>query len=168
MTTGLTLAGSLLTPSTHAAPTQAAAAASHWLKVNKSTRHVVVTVIAGLNSSNRGFNFDGYSKGKANFVVPRNWTVQFTFSNHGAAPHSLALATSHGNNPTLARIGGKHVEIPNATQGITEGKTVHLTFKAKTAGKYYLICAVPGHDAFGMWDYFTISKGARVPSLKLR
>jgi sulfocyanin len=144
------------------------AAASRWLKINRSTRHVTITVIAGLNNSNRGFNFDGYAKGKATFMVPLNWTVQFAFSNHGAAPHSLALAQSHGNNPKLARIGGNHVEIPHATQGIMQGKTVRVSFKAKTAGTYYLICAVPGHDSFGMWDYFTISKHARTPSLKVR
>lgn len=168
MATSLALVPSLEAQTAHAAQGHTAAAASHWLKINKSSRHVIITVTAGFNSSNRGFNFDGYSKGKADFVVPRNWTVQFNFSNHGAAPHSLALTNSHGNNPKLARIGGKHVEIANATQGISGGKTIHVTFAAKTAGTYYLICAVPGHDTFGMWDYFTVSKQAKVPALKLR
>lgn len=164
----LSLAASQGSYAAHAARGHSTAAASHWLKINKSSRHVIFTVVAGYNSSNRGFNFDGYSKGKADFIVPRNWTVQFNFSNHGAAPHSLALATTHGNNPKLAKIGGKHVEIPNATQGISGGKTVHVTFAARTTGTYYLICAVPGHDTFGMWDYLTISKQAKVPTLKIR
>lgn len=141
---------------------------SHWLKIKTASRHVTITVTAGYNSSNRGFNFDGYSKGRADFVVPANWTVRFVFSNRGQAPHSLALAKSHGNNPVLAKIGGKHVEIPHATTGISAGTTDRVTFKAKTVGTYYLICAVPGHDAFGMWDYFTISTHAKKPALKIR
>jgi Sulfocyanin (SoxE) domain len=84
-----------------------------WLKINRKTRHVVITVIVGLTGANNGFNFDGYANGKANFVVPLDWTVQLKFSNHADIPHSLAVANNHGNSPTLATIGGKHVQSPH-------------------------------------------------------
>jgi hypothetical protein len=33
--------------------------------------------------------------------------------------------------------------------------------QAARPGKYRLICAVPGHDAAGMWDTLIVRRGAR-------
>jgi hypothetical protein len=35
------------------------------------------------------------------------------------------------------------------------------------AGKYYMVCLVPGHIQAGMWDYLTISHTAKMPSIDL-
>jgi sulfocyanin len=150
-----------------AAAVQQTTPTQRWLKINTKTKTVVMTVMAGQTGANNGLNFDGYANGKATFVVPLNWHVQITFSNHADVPHSLAVATGHGDNPTLATLGGKKVEVPNATQGVSKSKTLHLSFAAKPAGKYFLVCLVPGHDTGGMWDRFTIDKNAKQPLVKV-
>ncbi len=58
------------------------------------------------------------------------------------------------------------VETPNAPAGVHAGVTQYVGFGANQPGKYYLICAVPGHVAAGMWDYFTISTTAKLPSIQ--
>lgn len=158
-----TLAASTNSP--HAA--MAAKGSNKWLAINAKSHRVVITVIAADTNANNGFNFDGYAKGKANFVVPLGWKVSFKFSNHTSLPHSLAIASGHGNGPKLPKIGGKTVQTPNAKSGIAKGKTQTLTFMAKPAGHYFMVCLVPGHDAAGMWDGLTINKGAKKPFLQV-
>lgn len=158
-----TLAATTASPHTVAV----AKGSKNWLKVFPKAHRVVITVIAADTKANNGFNFDGYAKGKANFVIPLGWKVSLKFSNHASLPHSLAIASGHGNSPKLPKIGGKTVQTPNAKSGVTKGKTETLTFIAKPAGHYFVVCIVPGHDAAGMWDHLTINKGAKKPSLQV-
>lgn len=165
---GATSGTASLAASPRAAHTEKASnGPAKWLKVFPKAHRVVITVIAADTNANNGFNFDGYAKGKANFVVPFGWKVVFKFSNHTSLPHSLAIAAGHGNNPKLPKIGGKKVMTPNAKSGIAKGKTQTLTFMAKPAGKHFLVCLVPGHDAAGMWDHLTIKKGAKKPFVQV-
>ncbi|HWE64480.1 MAG TPA: PQQ-binding-like beta-propeller repeat protein [Chloroflexota bacterium] len=138
-----------------------------WMYANTKQQTVTIMVTAGATADNNGFNFDGYSKGKVNFVVPAAWTVNWIFSNPAAIPHSAALTMNNTVPPKLATIAGAPVETPNAQQGIAgAGKTQYLSFPAVDPGKYYLVCLVPGHLVAGMWDYFTISTTAKAPSLQ--
>jgi uncharacterized cupredoxin-like copper-binding protein len=43
---------------------------------------------------------------------------------------------------------------------------VHFNFVPNKAGKYAIVCAVPGHAAGGMWDVFMVTKGGK-PSIHL-
>lgn len=138
-----------------------------WLKVFPKAHRVVVTMIAADTNANNGFNFDGYAKGKANIVVPFGWKVVLKFSNHTTLPHSLAIAKGHGNGPKLPKIGGKTIQTPNAKSGTAKGKMQTVSFMAKPAGHYFIVCLVPGHDAAGMWDHFTINRGAKRPFLQV-
>ncbi|MGH2346103.1 MAG: sulfocyanin-like copper-binding protein [Chloroflexota bacterium] len=52
----------------------------------------------------------------------------------------------------------------NPTSGITSGRTDQFSFTANKAGKYALVCAVPGHEAAGMWDVFNVTSGGQ-PSI---
>ena len=47
-----------------------------------------------LSYIDNGFNFDGYAKGKANFVFPVGWSIDLEFSNKSATPHDMALTAS--------------------------------------------------------------------------
>lgn len=142
--------------------------ANKWLAIDTKAHRVVITEIAAYANTNNGFNFDGYSDGKADFVVPQGWTVEFKFSNNASIPHSLAIALSHGSNPKLAKFAGQTATTLNALAGITKGKTQTVTFSADSTGHYFLICEVPGHDIAGMWDYFTVSKQVTKPILQVR
>jgi len=152
---------------TTATTAQSAMKASQILSVDKAAKHVVVTMIAAATNANNGFNFDGYSKGAATFTIPVGWSVEFKFSNDQPVPHSLALATSHGSSPTLAKFNGSTVSTPRPTSGVPKGHTQIVRFTATKAGHYFVVCDVPGHAVAGMWDTFTISSSAATPTVHL-
>lgn len=138
-----------------------------YMWINASKQHVVIKLVAASSAANSGFNFDGYFKGAANFIVPGGWAVDWIFTNDAALNHSAALATSLKPGAPLPLFGfGAPVETPNAAAGVHAGTTQYVGFGANQPGKYYLICAVPGHVSAGMWDYFTISTTAKLPSIQ--
>jgi sulfocyanin len=134
--------------------------------VGAKKQHVVIKMVAAATPNNSGFNFDGYAKGHATFVVPLGWNVEFEFSNKAALPHSLAIASNLGTPPKLPYFGIAHAETRNAMAGIGPGVTQVVGLSAVPAGKYYLVCMVPGHIQAGMWDYLTISATAKMPSMQ--
>jgi len=138
-----------------------------WMYVDTTHQTVVIKLIAAATPDNNGFNFDGYYNGKANFVVPLGWTVTWAFTNKAALPHSAALTIGTKLPPKFALIAGSQVETPNPTQGIATGKEQDVTFGAVDAGRYGLVCLVAGHLAAGMWDHFTVSSTAKMPSIQL-
>jgi outer membrane protein assembly factor BamB len=138
-----------------------------YMWIDAAKQHVVIKLVAAMNSQNSGFNFDGYFKGQANFIVPGGWAVDWIFSNSAALPHSAALASSlKAGAPLPGFTFGAPVETPDATAGTKNGVTQYVGFPANQPGKFYLICAVPGHVEAGMWDYFTISTTAKAPSIQ--
>lgn len=48
---------------------------------------------------------------------------------------------------------------PDPTTGIGPGKTQTFAFVAGKVGTYALVCAVPGHEAAGMWDTLKVARG---------
>ena len=138
-----------------------------WMYVDTTHQSVTIKLKAAATSDNNGFNFNGYYNGKANFVVPLGWVVNVIFSNASAIPHSAALLLSKNVPPKLATIAGGPVETPNAMQGVTAGKEQYVEFSAVDAGKYVLACLVPGHLPAGMWDNFTISSSAKMPTIQV-
>ena len=137
-----------------------------WMYVNAKNQHLVLRIVAAATPNDSGFNFDGYAKGQATFVVPQNWNVDFMFSNKAALPHSMAIASNLKLPPTLAPFGFGQVKTPDPIEGTGPGVTQVVGMSAVPAGKYYMVCLVPGHIQAGMWDYFTISATAKMPSIQ--
>ena len=138
-----------------------------WEYISSEKQYVVINITAAATGDNSGFNFDGYSKGKANFIIPAGWQVEWIFSNKAALPHSAALSTGLTAATVLLNGGLGPIETTNALQGIRAGSTQYVGFQATRVGKFYLICAVPGHAQAGMWDYLTVSSTAKEPSLQI-
>lgn len=136
-----------------------------WIYYSQKQQHVVIKVTAAQTANNSGFNFDGYAKGQANFVVPFGWNVEFEFSNKSRIPHSLAVAYGHQAKPKFPIFGLGPAETPNPMVGTGPGATQLVAFTAIPAGRFNLVCLVPGHIESGMWDNFTISKTAKKPML---
>ncbi|MGH2390028.1 MAG: sulfocyanin-like copper-binding protein, partial [Chloroflexota bacterium] len=137
---------------------------NQWVYMDQKAKHVVFKVVAASTNDNNGFNFDGYAKGKANFVVPSGWHADFIFTNNATLPHSMAVV------PTL-KISAKTTPFaatPNPRAGIGAGKTQYAGWGLAPPGpgKYYLVCLVPGHITAGMWDYLTVDFTAKVPSIQ--
>jgi sulfocyanin len=142
-----------------------------WMFDDPKTKTVTIVVTAAQTADNSGFNFDGYDKGKATFIVPAGWKVNWIFSNKAALPHSAALIKTLQPPTVLTTpvgISAPPIETPNAVQGIAGGKTQYVSFSAVDPGKYYLACLVPGHITAGMWDHFTVSTTAKAPSLQIK
>jgi hypothetical protein len=161
-------AGTALGPPKQALPNLAAfRKLNPWTYVDAASKEVVFEIAAGTSPANDGFNFDGYADGKAGFLVPVGWRVTLDFSNRSATPHSILLADSL--RPPLAPAappGNSPVSTPAPSRGLAgEGLTQRTSFIAKTPGRYYLACGVPGHVQAGMWDYFSVSRRAKLPAL---
>jgi alcohol dehydrogenase (cytochrome c) len=147
---------------------------SPFVYVDDTDKKAVVKVIAADTANNAGFNFDGYSKGQANFVVPIGWSVDVEFSNKSATPHNMAL-TANLKTPVTA-VAPPPLSAPVAIPGpmtLSHGLsasdgTVVTGFYSDAPGKYYLVCGVPGHLQAGMWDHFTFSKTAKQPSIEVK
>lgn len=141
-----------------------------WMYAKPSAHHLEIEMVATANGDNSGFNFDGYAKGKANFIVPIGWGVEFIFSNRGSFPHSLAIASTLKVPVQEPLLGGfAPLETGNAIGGIKAGvyQVAGFSTLVADAGRYYLICKVPGHLQSGMWDYITLSKTATMPSIQM-
>lgn len=133
---------------------------SRWLSWNAASHTATLTLIANYNNTLSGFNFNGYGDGKMVVSVPMGAHVDVHFSNKGSVPHSAVITfytdrTSTSGIPDAFR--GAHT--PNPTSGTTAGSPQSFSFTANKAGKYAIVCAVPGHDVAGMWDVFVVTSG---------
>jgi sulfocyanin len=128
-------------------------------------------VIAAANTSNNGFNYDGLSKGKGNFVIPVGWSIDLEFSNNAATPHNMVITASNKAPVVPSAVGQTAaVAIPGptkVTQGVDHSAgTVVAGLASDAPGKFYMVCGVPGHLQAGMWDHVTVSKSAKQPSVQ--
>ena len=71
--------------------TALAAGVGRWLTWNAAARTASLTLVAGYDGSNNGFNFDGYGRGQLLVRVPLGWRVTVTCRNAGSMRHSCAI-----------------------------------------------------------------------------
>jgi uncharacterized cupredoxin-like copper-binding protein len=99
--------------------------------------------------------------------VPAGYTVHVNVTNKSSLAHSAVITAfsertgSSGIKPVF-----RGASTPNPASGTARGTTVHFNFVPNKAGKYAIVCAVPGHAAGGMWDVFMVTKGGK-PSIHL-
>jgi sulfocyanin len=134
-----------------------------WYDPAARTAHVRVT--AGLDGNNGGMNFNGASKGGATITVPAGWRVVIAFVNRDAIPHSAIIIPEQQPLPAIPEtpaFGGAYTT--GLTGGLFTDQSDELTFTASPAGRYILVCGVPGHGASGMWIRFVVSPDAQAPA----
>jgi plastocyanin len=102
-------------------------------------------------------------------TVPLGWHIQVTFSNRSAAPHSVEVIAYHTPVPEIGfRAAFKNAQSPDPIDGITQDhKPQRFTFVATRAGRYMIICGVPGHASSGMWERLVVTKTARTARLTI-
>ena len=139
---------------------------SPWVYMNTARQRVVFKVVAAATSDNSGFNFNGYSKGAANFIVPAGWHADFIFTNNSALPHSVAVVPTLKISATTTPFAAT----PDPFRGVGGNQTQYagFGFAPPSPGKYYLVCLVPGHITAGMWDNFTVDATATAPSIQTK
>lgn len=138
--------------------------AADFLKIGDKPKTVKLTVVAVFTDANYGMNFNGYSHGKAGYVVPTGWTVEVTFINPSPVPHSLLVVERDTvkklqmGEPIFAGAG-----VPNPAQGLSAAKA-SFTFVASEAGDYALACGFPTHAINGHWIAFNVRDDAKAPA----
>jgi sulfocyanin len=166
-----------------AGTTAAPANPSQW--VSTSGKVVHLTLIAGYNNANAGFNFDGGAKGQMVVTVPLGAKVVATYKNNATTPHDVLVVPYQKSLPTHSvptAFAGASAGRPNFGSGRpgaggppsgggslqTSNKPQTFTFVANKAGTYMIICGFPGHAIAGMWDTFVVSSTAKTASITFK
>jgi hypothetical protein len=132
---------------------------AQFLHVEAKQRTAIVTLIAGYNGENNGFNFDGYGRGELFVSTPRGWRVRVTCKNRGALNHSCAVVP--GPMTITPSFRGA------ATPTLPPGSTTTFSFVASRVGSYRFACLVPGHEEARMWDVLEVTRGGK-PTISAR
>jgi sulfocyanin len=176
------------TPKTATTAGTAAAPANPDQFVSTSGKVVKLSLIAGYNNANAGFNFDGGAHGQMVVTVPLGYKVIATYKNNASTPHDVLVVPYQKTLPTHSvpvafagasygapsfGSGGKGGPpaggAPGAGGSPSASKTAHtFTFVANKAGTYMIICGYPGHAIAGMWDTFVVSNTARAASIAFK
>jgi hypothetical protein len=138
-------------------------APAQFLRVDAPHHAISVTLLAGYDSSNNGFNFDGYGRGELMVSVPLGWRVRVTCTNRAAVRHSCAVV----DGAMTFRPAFRGAAIPDPGQGLRRGATATFSFVPTKLGAFRLACLVPGHEQARMWDVLEVVRGGR-PSIAAR
>jgi hypothetical protein len=130
---------------------------------SKAHRLVHLTLLAGLDSSNNGFNFDGYGRGELQVRIPLGWRVVVDCENRGGMRHSCAIVK--GSLTVTPAFPG--ASTPQPTVGLSPGKKATFSFVARRTGTFRIACLVPGHELARMWDVLAVARGGQ-PSISVR
>jgi Sulfocyanin (SoxE) domain len=133
------------------------ASAKKFLSVNAGSKTATLKVIGEYNSSNNGYNFDGFSSGKMIVTIPLGWTVKVKCSDAATAAVNHSCVITKGLNATKPAFTGAGVK--NPTAGLTPGSSATFSFVANKTGTYRINCLVPGHAVAGSWDYLKVVAG---------
>ena len=160
--------------------------------VSTSGKAVHLTLIAGYNNANAGFNFDGGARGQMVVTVPLGDTIVATYKNAARTPHDVLVVPYQKTLPThsvptafagasygVPRFGGSGKPgaggpppgggVPGAGGPSQVSNQAHtFSFVANKAGTYMIICGYPGHAIAGMWDTFVVSSTAKAASIAFK
>lgn len=134
-----------------------------WLRMDQAGQvaelDLTVTHPAGAPSA----RINGESEGGIQVVVPRNWTVRWTWVNgDSAANHSLVVMTEREKLPTE---GGSpaftNAMTRSVRNGMAPGGKDVTTFVAEDAGWFWVLCGVPGHAIAGEYIGLRVDPAAR-------
>lgn len=142
-------------------PASSTAVSKPLAQLDKAAKTVDLNI-----TTNQDMAFNGYSKGALKIAVPTGWTVKVTFSNSSTIQHSVGFtdwAHRQGNSFPAAF---SHSLMQGFQSGITSSHApVSFQFTADKAGKYAMVCGIPGHAAMGMWDEFDVSDHLQAPTV---
>ena len=133
-----------------------------WLAWDAASSTATFKLIAGLRGGKSPFNFNGWTDGELVLTVPENSTVVMHFVNEDGVPHSAEVIEA---NKPIPNMSGEPA-IPRAytrkaLEGLNQGETDDMRFKAAPAGDYRIFCGVPGHGLSGMYIGFSVKADAQ-------
>lgn len=132
----------------------------HW---SRPAHAAQLTLAAGLDSSNNGYNFDGYGRGELLFTVPLGWRVTIVCVNRSSRRASCAVVPSTQQGGPAIR----GATTPHPVTGLAPGARASFTFTPKGTGSYRLVSLVPGQAGARMFDILDVVRGG-LPSAVAR
>jgi hypothetical protein len=142
---------------------------SQWLKWDPATKTVTFELISGLDGAKSPFNFNGYTDGEANLIVPPASSVVMNFIQKDGTPHSAELIADKDPMPTIAGEPAIPRAYTNkAAEGLPQEATDVMRFTAPESGSFRIFCGVPGHGLSGMWIRFTVDPAAKAPRFEVK
>jgi sulfocyanin len=137
---------------------------SQWLKWDAATKTVTFELIAGLDGAKSPFNFNGYTDGEANLIVPPGSNVVMNFVQKDGTPHSAEIIADKDPMPNIAGDPAIPRAYTNkAAEGLPQEAKDVIRFTAPDSGSFRIFCGVPGHGLSGMWIRFTVDPAAKEP-----
>jgi hypothetical protein len=141
-----------------AGPAQAAhPAPSRFLSVDRGHRLIRLTLVAALDGSNNGFNFDGYGRGELLVRVPLGWKVVVDCENRGGGRHSCSVV--RGSLSTTPAFAGATSADPLA--GLAPGAKESFSFVVNRVGTFRIASLVPGQEQARMYAVLDVTRGGR-------
>lgn len=134
-----------------------------FLAADPAARRVRLTMVAGLGSSNNGYNFDDYGRGELLVSVPRGWHVTVDCRNHAPQRASCAVVTG-ARSATLAFPGAS---VAQPLQGVPPGGAERFSFTPSRTGVFRITSLVPGQAEARMYAVLVVTSGGR-PSISAR
>ena len=133
-----------------------------WLTWDAGTSTATFKLIAGLAGGKSPFNFNGFTDDELTLTVPEGATVVMNFVNEDGVPHSAEIidaakpVPNMSGDPAIPRAYTR-----KALEGMNQGETDVMRFKASPVGDYRIFCGVPGHGLSGMHIGFAVKAGAK-------
>lgn len=140
-----------------------------WLQWDAATTTVTFKLIAGGMGAKSPFNFNSFTDGELVLTVPENSTVVMDFVNEDGVPHSAEIIDARRPMPNMSE--GPAIQrayTRKALEGMNQGETDVMRFKAAPVGEYRIFCGVPGHGLSGMWIGFDVKADAKEPSMTVK
>ena len=128
-----------------------------FLRSDARDKVATVTLLAGYDSTNQGYNFDGYARGELMWTVPKGWTVRVTCTNRSGLRHSCAVV----QGPMANILAFPGAATPSPVVGLLQGRTATFSFRATRTGVFRFTSLVPGQESARMYDVLKITPGGR-------
>ena len=134
-----------------------------YFAADASRRTVHLTLLAGLDGENNGFNFDGYGRGELLVSVPLGWRLVVECDNRGGMRSSCAVV----RDSLATRPAFPGAASPQPLQGLDPGAKASFSFRLTQTGSFRIASLVPGQEQARMWDVLEVTRGGR-PSISAR
>ncbi len=139
------------------------------LEVDQARKAVVVSLAGAEGGANFGMNFNGYGSGKMVIRVPLGWEVTLSLVVDSPLKHSALVVPWEKRQAGELTPAFPGSDPKDYRVGFGKGSArEQYTFAADKAGRYAIVCGVPGHAQIGMWDEFDVAADAAAPEVLIR
>jgi hypothetical protein len=134
------------------------------LSIDKNARVVTVRLVAPEAQS--GLSFNGFKSGAMVVKIPLGWKVNVDLKVESTLKHSALIVPWDERTSSTLHSAFPGAEPDHYQIGIGKGQADEIfSFTASKAGRYAIVCGVPGHDVAGMWDELDVTAGLDAPKV---